>query len=112
MLVNAIGAAKNPGSRWSLPVLFLAACLGVQSAAADSMRCGRKVVRNGDSAATLLEHCGEPRYRARTNAEIETSDGRRNVKVEQWHYKQSERSLERIVLIYRGAIVAVRTGRR
>jgi len=96
-----------------LAILVLAlACTLAQQLAADSMRCGRKVVRTGDSPAALLEHCGEPKYRGRGYAEVNTKDGRQAVKVEQWHYKRSERSLERIVLIYRGEIVAVETGSR
>lgn len=87
-------------------------CACAQVLFADSMRCGRKVVRDGDSPATLLEYCGEPKYRGKGYAEVETRDGRRNVNVEQWHYKRGERSLERIVLIYRGEIVAVETGSR
>jgi hypothetical protein len=83
-----------------------------QSLAADSIRCGRKVVREGDSPATLLAHCGEPLYRGKGYADVKTAEGKRSVRVEQWHYKQSERSLERIVLVYRGAVVGVQTGSR
>jgi hypothetical protein len=102
---------RAPGIAWlcALPAI---ACLLSFELFADSMRCGRKVVRSGDSPATLLRHCGEPRYRGHSHAEVQTKDGTRNVKVEQWHYKLSERSLERIVLIYRGEIVAMETGGR
>lgn len=80
--------------------------------AADSMRCGHKVVRTGDSPAALLERCGEPRYRSRGDAEIDTAQGRRSVKVQRWHYKEDERSLERVVLVFQGEIVGMETGRR
>ena len=94
-------------------VLGLAAgILAVQDLAADSMRCGRKVVRDGDSPATLLQHCGEPRYRGSAYAEVDTGEGIRKVRVEQWHYKRNERSLARIVLIYNGEIIGVETGSR
>ncbi|MDX1554397.1 MAG: DUF2845 domain-containing protein [Xanthomonadales bacterium] len=83
-----------------------------QSLAADSLRCGRKVVRSGDSPATLIAACGEPLYRGKAEVAIETGSGKRNVRADSWHYKLSERSLERIVLIYRGEIVAVETGGR
>lgn len=107
------GVTRTRARLWGqrlVAAILLLAC-GTELAA-DSMRCGRKVVRNGDSPSTLLEHCGEPRYRGRGFADVETKDGRRSVKVEQWHYKRGERSLERIVLIYRGEIVAVETGSR
>jgi hypothetical protein len=86
--------------------------LAVQDLAADSFRCGRKVIRTGDSPAALLERCGEPRYRSRSYAELDIGEGIRKVRVEQWHYKLSERSFERIVLLYRGEIVAIETGGR
>lgn len=79
---------------------------------ADSMRCGQKVVRTGDSPSVLLDRCGEPRHRGKAYAEIKTEEGLRRVRVDQWFYKRSERSLERIVLIYRGEIVRVETGGR
>jgi hypothetical protein len=98
---------------WARPALvFLVFGLAASELLADTMRCGRKVIRTGDSPAVALEHCGEPRYKGRGTAEIDTADGRQTVKVEQWHYKQDDRSLERIVLVYRGEIVGVETGRR
>lgn len=103
--------ARAPGQAWVF-VLAALACLTWNCAVADSMRCGRKVIRNGDSPATLLKHCGEPIWRGKADADVSTPEGRRHVRVEQWHYKPSERSLERIVLIYRGEVVAVETGSR
>lgn len=85
---------------------------GVADVHADSMRCGRKVIRTGDSPSALLERCGEPLHRSRAYARVKTVDGMKEVRVERWHYKKSERSLERIVMIYRGEVVAVETGRR
>ena len=79
---------------------------------ADSMRCGQKVVRTGDSPSVLLDRCGEPRHRGKAYAEVKTEEGLRRVRVDQWFYKKSERSLERVVLIYRGEIVRVETGGR
>lgn len=107
-----MGPTRRVGPGRLAMLALVLACTLAQQLAADSMRCGRKVVRSGDSPATLLEHCGEPKYRGRGYAEVNTKDGRRNVKVEQWHYKRNERSLERIVLIYRGEIVAVEMGSR
>jgi hypothetical protein len=93
-----------------LPLLL--ACMFVETVAADSMRCGRKVIRTGDSPAMLIDRCGEPLYRGRGYAELDVGDGKRQVKVERWHYKQTERALERVVLVYRGEIVGMETGRR
>lgn len=79
---------------------------------ADSFRCGRKVVRTGDSSALLLQQCGEPRFKDRAYEEVRLKDGRKNVRVERWHYKKSARSFSRAVLIYRGNIVGIEIGAR
>lgn len=84
----------------------------IQTALADSLRCGRKVIRSGDSPASLVRYCGEPSYRGKGYADVDTGDGQRQVKVEQWHYKLGERSLEHIVYVYRGKVVGVEVGRR
>lgn len=84
----------------------------VQIAFADSMRCGRKVVRNGDSPSRLLLYCGEPSYKGRGVAEVRTQEGRKSVKVEQWHYNPGKGSLKRVVLVYQGEIVGVKTAGR
>ncbi len=39
-------------------------------------------------------------------------EGHQRVRVERWYYKSGDRRLERIVLLYRGEVVAVRTGSR
>lgn len=81
-------------------------------AAADSYRCGRKLVRTGDSSADLLRACGEPALKDRGREQIRHEGKRIEVPVERWHYRKSPRSLERIVLIYRGRVAAIRTGGR
>lgn len=79
---------------------------------ADSFRCGGKVIRSGDSSGTLLRHCGEPRSKDSGREKIRSSGRHENVNVKRWHYKKSSRSLERIVWIYQGKIVAIKTGQR
>ena len=101
---------EGRGVAGALLALFLSLHAGGLSA--DSLRCGRKVVKSGDSPATLLRHCGEPLYRGKTFAEINTRDGKQNVRVDEWHYKPGARSLIRVVLIYQGEIVAVESGSR
>lgn len=103
---------RRAGTGLPILLIILVMLLVTEGLGADSLRCGRKVVKSGDSPAKLIAHCGEPLYRGKGHVEIETAGGKRSVRVEQWHYKPSERSLERIVLIYRGKIVAVDTGSR
>lgn len=80
--------------------------------AADSYRCGRKIVRSGDSSAELLRICGEPRHRDRGKASIKVNGSLREASVQRWYYKKGARSLERIVVIHNGRIAAIEVGSR
>jgi hypothetical protein len=84
----------------------------IDTVVADSFRCGRKVVRTGDSPAELLQICGKPRFKDRGYERIRVQGGQQKVRVERWYYKKSSRRLEQIVLIYKGRIVAINTGQR
>lgn len=79
---------------------------------ADSYRCGRKLVRTGDSVSRLLQICGEPRFKSSGSDLIEIDGIPKKASVKRWHYKQGSRSLERIVLIYKGKIAAIEVGGR
>ena len=79
---------------------------------ADSFRCGRKIVRTGDSSGTLLRVCGEPLYREKGKARISSVGAGGNVSIERWHYKKSTRSLEHIIVIYQGKVREVIVGGR
>jgi hypothetical protein len=97
-----------------LPVLSLFVLISTLStdADADSFRCGKKVIRSGDSSSALLQNCGQPRLKDSGYEMVRLSEGRKKIRVQRWHYKKSSRSLERIVMVYRGHIVAIRTGQR
>jgi len=82
------------------------------SVAADSFRCGRKVVRSGDSQSELLTACGEPQRRDSAQEGLWIGSSQKTVKVHRWYYKTSGRRLERTVVLYQGKIVAVRSGKR
>lgn len=78
----------------------------------DSFRCGRKLVHTGDTRAELLRVCGEPNHKDRGRAEVDVDGIRKSVSVERWHYKKSSRSLEHIVIVYRGNVEKVIVGDR
>ena len=84
----------------------------VELAEADSFRCGRKVVRTGDSPADLVRSCGEPRFKDKAYENMRLSGRQEKIRVDRWYYKISSRRLEKIVLIHKGRIVAVQTGQR
>lgn len=84
----------------------------IDSASADSFRCGRKVIRTGDSPGDLLQKCGEPRYKDRGYENMRAQGRQKKVRVERWYYKKSSRALEQIVVIHKGRIIAINTGQR
>jgi hypothetical protein len=102
--------ARHKGSLLLLLVLVYGAC--VQTASADSFRCGRKVIRSGDSPADLLAKCGEPRHKDKGYEDLRGRGSQKKVRVERWHYKKSSRSLEQVVLIHKGRIIAIKSGQR
>jgi hypothetical protein len=94
---------------------LLALCLWITSlpdVTADSYRCGRTVVRNGDPVLKLLTVCGEPRLRAIGEGFIRIDGVRKKARVQRWYYTRSNRSLEHVVLIYGGRIAAIEVGGR
>jgi len=79
---------------------------------ADSFRCGRKLIKTGDSTSDLIRVCGEPRHKNRGEEKIKVNGVVKNTSVQRWYYKKSSRSLEHIVLIYKGRVSAIEVGER
>ena len=90
----------------------LAVCMVVESARADSYRCGRKIVRDGDTVSRLLSVCGEPRFKDSGSSTIRVDGVRRKTRVQRWYYKKGTRDLERIILVHDGRIAAIEVGGR
>ena len=97
-------------SMWLL--ILLLSGYGVADACADSYRCGRKIVRDGDSVSRLLAVCGEPRFKDSASEMIDVDGFRKKARVQRWYYRQGSRRLEHIVLIYNGKIAAIEVGGR
>lgn len=83
--------------------------LGFVSAVhADSYRCGRKLVRTGDSASRVLSLCGEPEARQRgAAASGSPRDSGGRGRVELWFYRRSSRSLEHVITIRDGQVLSI-----
>lgn len=79
---------------------------------ADSFRCGRKLVKTGDSTGDLIRTCGEPRHKDRGQEKVRIDGVYKKAGVERWYYKKSSRSLEHIIVIYKGRITSVEVGGR
>jgi hypothetical protein len=99
----------NPLAMLLVGAMLLAAAPG---AGADSYRCGRKLVRSGDSSADVLRVCGEPAHRDRGQETVPVDGASRRVAVERWYYRKSSRSLQHIVMIHQGRVVAIAVGGR
>jgi hypothetical protein len=103
------------GGGWWAPLFlahFMLMSVFIETAVADSFRCGRKIVRTGDSPGELLETCGKPRHKDKGYENMRVQGGQKKVRVERWYYKKSSRRLEQIVVIHKGRIIAIDTGRR
>lgn len=93
-------------------VLWVGLTFFCHGLSADSYRCGRKLIHTGDSKADVLRVCGEPAYKDRGRESIELDGSRTQAAVERWFYRQGSRSLQHIVILHRGNVVAIEaTGR-
>jgi len=73
-------------------------------APADSFRCGRTLVKVGDTSNTLLRKCGNP-VRKYTSKEIFSDHGRQvQTGVSNWVF-QRKGGKDMIVSVYSGAVV-------
>lgn len=94
-------------------LLLLIAIVGLaERAAADSYRCGRQLVKDGDSVERLRRICGDPRRRDSGTETVQVDGLYGPQRVQRWYYRKNRRSLEYVVMLYRGRIVAIETVRR
>ena len=117
MEINSSATAFSKVFPWSGKIFFMFWIIVLISALpvmaeADSFRCGRKVIHSGDPSSAVLQNCGKPRSKDSGYEKVRLPDGQKKVRVERWHYKKGSRSLERVVMIYRGRVVAIDTGQR
>lgn len=89
--------------------LMLLCAAGVE---ADSYRCGRKLIRTGDSMSDVLRVCGEPLFKDRGEAALQLDGVSKRVSVQRLYYRQGRRSLPHVVLIHKGRVVAIEIGSR
>ncbi len=85
-----------------LTVIILASSI----AAADSFRCGRKLVKQGDSGSSLIKKCGKP-ARKYSSKELVNDQGRQSkVSVSNWVYERS-RKKDMIVSVRSGTVIKI-----
>jgi hypothetical protein len=75
------------------------------AAAADSMRCGDRLVRTGAFAGDVLAACGEPNYSDRAFVPPDYID-----EEEQWHYDFGPQRFVQALRFRRGRLIAIESG--
>ena len=93
-------------------ILWSAIALLCMPAHADSIRCGRHVISQGDTVEELSRECGEPIKRQSVKETIQIDGSFMKARLELWHYQLDERRLSREVMVYKGEVVGVRMGSR
>lgn len=73
---------------------------------ADSFRCGRKIVKTGDTVSTLTKKCGKPQRKFSSKAKINEDGRQSNVSVSNWVYQRA-RKKDIIVSVRSGTVVQV-----
>ena len=104
---------------WSCRLSAACAALGLSSldARADSMRCGNRIVKDGDTIEKVLEVCGEPAERERTwiqrapqyelGGTYHSFPGTEEVPVDLWTYDFGSNKLMRRVRMVDGLVVSI-----
>jgi hypothetical protein len=88
-------------------------------AAADTMRCGSRLISDGDTIEQVLESCGQPAERTRTWIQRQPRfeyggreipfEGREDVPVDLWTYDFGSSKLKRRVRIVAGKVQSIET---
>ena len=103
-----------------MPVLLLAATLLSQAAAADSFRCGTKLITDGDSADKVRSLCGPPTEVTRSEIlrrpviwrfgrPYYLSDEQVPVSLEYWTYNLGPHKLMRRLRLEDGLVTQIET---
>ena len=87
-------------------ILLLASILFSNATTADSFRCGRKLVKQGDSSSILVKKCGNPARKFSSRVSV-TDQGRQSmVAVSNWVYERNGKK-DMIVSVRSGTIIKV-----
>ena len=87
-------------------ILFTVILLFASDAFAGSIRCGRKIVKPGDSGNTLIKKCGNP-VRKYSSKETVNENGRQsNATVSNWVYQRTGKK-DMVVSVRNGAVIKI-----
>ena len=86
--------------------LFAVVILLSNSISADSIRCGRKVVKTGDSSNSLIKKCGKPVRKFSSKERINDGGSRSNTTVSNWVYIRGGKK-DMVVSVRSGAVIKI-----
>jgi len=75
-------------------------------AVADSFRCGRKIVKSGDSGNALVKKCGNPTRKYSSKETVNVGGHRTSVPVSNWIYERDGKK-DMIVSIRSGSVIKI-----
>ncbi|GAC13892.1 DUF2845 domain-containing protein [Aliiglaciecola lipolytica] len=90
-------------------ILGLCLIFSAGSAYADSMRCGSKLIKTGDSTIDVLLKCGDPNYKEDLSKHQKKHT---RVNVERHLYKREKGQLQKILVFHDGVLVEIQNGPR
>jgi hypothetical protein len=88
-------------------LLFMAVLLLSGNVYADSFRCGRKIVKTGDTGNVLVKKCGQPVRKFSSKETVYDGGQQSNVTVSNWVFQRLGKN-DMIVSILRGTVVKIR----
>ena len=88
-------------------LLLTAALILANSVAADSFRCGRKVIKQGDSSSELVKKCGKPVRKFSSKEAIDKQGRQSTVSVSNWVYERN-RKKDIVVSVRSGTVIKIR----
>jgi hypothetical protein len=72
--------------------------------AADSFRCGRKIVKTGESSNALIKKCGQPVRKLKSNEQVKLDGQKKRTAVSNWVYERRNKK-DMIVSVKNGTVV-------
>jgi hypothetical protein len=80
--------------------------LAFNLAQADSFRCGRTLVKAGESSNALIKKCGKPALKYSSKEQVNDSGKRSRLSVSNWVYERHGKK-DMIVSVRNGSIVKI-----
>lgn len=71
---------------------------------ADSFRCGRKIVKTGESSNALIKKCGQPVRKLKSNEQVKLDGQQKRTAVSNWVYERRNKK-DMIVSVKNGTVV-------